>query len=389
MIKRVVWIVLDSVGIGALPDADRFGDIGCNTLCNTLKATKVQLKNMENLGLGHIEGVFGINQVQQPFGNFGRCVELSEGKDTTVGHWEMAGVHSPKPLPTYPNGFPKEIMDEFERLTERKTLVNLPYSGTQVLDDYGKLHVETGALIVYTSADSVFQIASHEDVVPIQELYRYCEIARNLLQGEHAVARVIARPFVGVEGAFKRTPNRHDYSLSPPHTTVLDVVKKAGREVISIGKIEDIFNGQGITKSIHTKSNMEGIDLTIRTILEESEGIIFTNLVEFDSTWGHRNDVVGYANGLLAFDNKLPEIISALKETDVLIMNADHGCDPTTEGTDHTREYIPLLVYGKHLQHGVNLGTRQSFADIGQTIASLLGVEALSEGNSFLDSIVK
>jgi len=389
MIKRVVWIVLDSVGIGALPDAERFGDKGCNTLCNTINATHVELKNMERLGIGHIEGVFGLNQVKNPIGNFGRCIELSEGKDTTVGHWEMAGVHSPKPLPTYPNGFPKEIMDEFERLTGCKTLVNLPYSGTKVLDDYGKLHMETGALIVYTSADSVFQIASHEDIVPLEELYRYCEIARNILQGEHAVARVIARPFNGVEGAFKRTSNRHDYSLSPPNTTVLDLVKKAGLEVISIGKIEDIFNGQGITKAIHTKNNMEGIDITIKTLSEETEGIIFTNLVEFDSTWGHRNDVVGYANGLLAFDTKLPEILASLKETDVLIMNADHGCDPTTEGTDHTREYIPLLVYGKQLQQGVNLGTRQSFADIGQTIAALLGVEALSEGNSFLDCIVK
>lgn len=389
MTKRIIWIILDSVGVGALPDAKRFGDSGCNTLCNTLAATQIKLSHLEELGVGHIEGVFGIEKVEKPIGAYGRCAELSEGKDTTVGHWEMAGIHSPNPLPTYPKGFPKSIIDQFEKMTGRKTLVNLPYSGTKVLDDFGKKHMESGDLIVYTSADSVFQIAAHEEIVPLELLYNYCEMARNLLTNEHAVARVIARPFVGSEGAFKRTANRHDYSLSPPGVTVLDQVKKAGREVISIGKIEDIFNGKGITKAIYTKSNIDGIDATIKAIQQQSEGIIFTNLVEFDSTWGHRNDILGYANGLLTFDKKLPEILMNLKDTDVLIINADHGCDPTTPGTDHTREYIPLLVYGKQLRQGVDLGTRKTFADIGQTIADLLEVEKVTEGNSFKTLIVK
>lgn len=389
MINRVIWIVLDSVGIGALPDAERFNDSGCNTLCHTLQATKVRLYNLESLGLGKIEGAFGILTTEEPKGSFGRCAELSDGKDTTVGHWEMAGIHSPSPLPTYPNGFPDEIVEEFERRTGRKILVNLPYSGTKVLDDFGKAHMESGDLIVYTSADSVFQIAAHEEIVPLHQLYTYCEIAREILVGKHAVARVIARPFVGTEGAFKRTPNRHDYSLSPPGITVLDNIKKAGRNVIGIGKIEDIFNGVGITESIHTNSNAHGIETTIQKMEESSSGLIFTNLVEFDSTWGHRNDIEGYAQGLKYFDEQLPRIISAMKEDDVLIMNADHGCDPTTPGTDHTREYIPLLICGKKINKGINLGTLSTFADIGQTIADLLGTEPVSEGVSFKAKILK
>lgn len=383
MINRVIWIVLDSVGIGALPDSERFGDVGCNTLCNTLSATRTKLENLEKLGLGHIEGTFGIEAVEAPIGCFGRCVELSEGKDTTVGHWEMAGIHSPKPLPTYPNGFPQAIIRMFEERTGRKVLVNLPYSGTEVLNDYGAEHMRSGDLIVYTSADSVFQIAAHEEVVSLDELYRYCEIAREILTGEHAVARVIARPFIGEEGDFKRTANRHDYSLSPPGVTVLDQLKNAGRDVIGIGKIEDIFNQQGLTRSKHTKSNIHGIEVMLEAIKEESNGLIFTNLVEFDSSWGHRNDVIGYANGLKVFDHALNAILTEMRDDDVLVINADHGCDPTTPGTDHTREYIPIIVYGKQIKSGINLGTRKTFADIGQTIADLLGVDPLNEGNSF------
>lgn len=381
--KRVIWIILDSVGIGALPDADKFGDVGSHTLCNTVNATSITLPNLEKLGIGHIEGVECLHKVQKPLGSFGRCNEKSNGKDTTVGHWEMAGVHSPNPLPTYPNGFPDEIMIPFSEKTGRKWLANKPASGTDILDELGEEHMKTGALIVYTSADSVFQIAAHEKVVPVEELYRYCQIARELLSGEHGVARVIARPFIGKPGAFERTANRRDFSLSPPGVTVLDQVKKAGKSMVAVGKIEDIFNGQGVTEAIHTKDNMDGVDQTLHYMKTVEEGLIFTNLVQFDSHWGHRNDVIGYANGLVEFDNRLPEILHSMHEDDILVINADHGCDPTTPSTDHSREYIPLLVYGKQVKPGVDLGTRTTFADIGQSIADLLDVDPINEGTSF------
>jgi len=303
MIERIIWIVLDSVGCGELPDAKEFGDVGANTLGNVVKATNIKPTNLKKLGLFNIDGVNCLDGSDAPIGNFGKCNEVSNGKDTTVGHWEMAGVSSPYPLPTYPNGFPKDIMDEFERLTGRKTVANKPSSGTGILDELGAHHIETGDLIVYTSADSVFQIAAHEDIVPIQKLYDYCAIARKLLIGEHAVARVIARPFIGKPGAYVRTANRRDISIDPPKETVLDKIKAANLDVIGVGKIEDIFNNKGITEAIHTKDNMDGVDHTIRYMKENSKGLIFTNLVEFDSSWGHRNNVEGYGKGIMDFDD--------------------------------------------------------------------------------------
>lgn len=389
MINRVIWIVLDSVGCGELPDAERFGDVGANTLCNTINATGILPKNLQKLGLFNIEEVNCLQGAKEPIGAFGKCMEVSEGKDTTVGHWEMAGVSVRKALPTYPNGFPQDIIKAFEAKTGRKVVANKPASGTGILDELGQHHIETGDLIVYTSADSVFQIAAHEEVVNIEELYRYCEIARDLLVGEHGVARVIARPFIGQPGNYTRTANRRDYSLSPTSDTVLDKIKEAGQEVIGVGKIEDIFNHQGITQALHTHDNMDGVDQTIKFMQEDNKGLIFTNLVEFDSAWGHRNNVQGYADGIMDFDNRLPEIFENMKDSDVLIINADHGCDPTTEGTDHTREYIPVLAYGKEVKSGVNLGIRRTFADIGQTVGDLLQVEKLEEGTSFKNEIVK
>lgn len=388
MINRVVWIVLDSVGVGALPDADKFGDVGSHTLDNTLNQTGVKLPNMKKLGLGNIEGVKSVGVEANPIGAYGRSLELSNGKDTTVGHWEMAGVHSANSFPTYPNGFPAEIMDEFSAKTGRGWLANKPASGTAILDELGEEHMKTGDLIVYTSGDSVFQIAAHEEIVPIEELYKYCDIAREMLKGEHAVARVIARPFVGEPGHFTRTANRRDYSLSPWEDTVLDKMKKAGMNVIGVGKIEDIFNHCGITEALHTKDNMHGVDVTLDYMKTVKEGLIYTNLVEFDSTWGHRNNVKGYAQGLVDFDNRLPEIMEAMTENDLLIINADHGCDPTTASTDHSREYIPIVVYGKGMKQNVDLGTRTTFADIGQTIADIFGVEAVVDGVSFKDEIL-
>lgn len=389
MINRVIWIILDSVGVGELPDASKFGDEGSHTFDNTVNATGVKLPNLKALGMGNIQGVNSLGEESSPIGNYGRSAELSNGKDTTVGHWEMAGIHSPHSFPTYPNGFPKEIMDEFSQKTGRGWLGNKPASGTAILDELGPEHMETGKLIIYTSGDSVFQIAAHEDIVPIDELYRYCDIAREMLKGDHALARVIARPFVGEAGKFVRTANRRDYSLSPPADTVLDLLKADGQHVIGVGKIEDIFNKQGITEALHTKDNMHGVDVTLDYMKSHKSGLIFTNLVEFDSAWGHRNNVKGYAGGLVDFDNRLPEIMESMTDQDILIINADHGCDPTTASTDHSREYIPLLVYGKDLKAGVDLGTRTTFADIGQTIADILGVKPLEEGTSFKGDITK
>ncbi|MCY6371036.1 phosphopentomutase [Clostridium ganghwense] len=388
MIDRVIWIVLDSVGMGALPDAEKYGDVGSNTIGNISKALGgLKLPNMEKLGLGNIEGIKGLNKVENPIGCYSRFEEMSDGKDTTTGHWEMAGIYSENPFPTYPNGFPKEVVDAFESAIGRKMIANKPASGTAIIEELGEEHVKTGNPIVYTSADSVFQIAAHEEVISVEELYKMCETARNILTGDHAVARVIARPFVGEPGNFVRTANRRDFSLTPPHDTVLDILKKNNLNVMAVGKIEDIFSGQGVTEAVHTKDNMNGVDETLNYIKEDKKGLIFTNLVDFDMKWGHRNDVEAYGKGLEAFDARLPEILKAMKDTDILFITADHGCDPTMPGTDHSREYVPFLAYGKALKSNVNLGTRTTFADMGQTVAEIFSVEPIKNGESFLDKV--
>lgn len=390
MVNRVALIVLDSVGIGELPDAHEYNDEGSNTLGNIAKTLKeFKLPNLENLGLGNIEGVNEFKKVENPIGSFGRSLEMSKGKDTTTGHWEISGIILEKAFPTYPNGFPKEVLDEFEKRIGRKTIGNKPASGTAIIEELGDEHVKTGCPIVYTSADSVFQIAAHEEVIPLDELYKMCQIARDILQGEHGVGRVIARPFIGTSGNYKRTPNRRDFSLQPFRKTILNYIKDNKMDVCAVGKIEDIFGGYGVTKAVHTKNNMDGVDKTIEYLKEDTEGLIFTNLVDFDMQYGHRNDVEGYANALKDFDNRLPEIIENLKDEDVLIITADHGCDPTTPSTDHSREYIPILVFGKSLKQGVNLGTRKTYADIGKTIAELLKIDADIAGESFAKEILK
>lgn len=388
--SRVIWMVIDSVGIGALPDSEKFGDVNVNTLGNIVKAYKdIQLPNMIKLGLSNIDGIDSLDSIDNPIGSFGRASEVSKGKDTTTGHWEMTGVLVETPFKTYENGFPKEIIDEFERKTNRKVIGNKPASGTAILDELGEQQMKTGEVIVYTSADSVFQIAAHEEIIPLEELYKMCEIAREIMMGENAVARIIARPFVGKPGAFERTSNRRDYSLSPFEDTVLDTIKKSKLDVIGVGKIEDIFNKQGITEAIHTKDNMDGVDQTINYMKKENKGLIFTNLVDFDSKYGHRRDVEGYKKALEEFDARIPEIIDNMKDDDILIINADHGNDPTYKGTDHTREYIPVLVYGKNINKGYNLGTRKSFADIGATVADILNVDLPKHGESFKSEIMK
>lgn len=388
--SRVIWMVIDSVGIGALPDSEKFGDVNVNTLGNIVKAYKdIQLPNMIKLGLSNIDGIDSLDSIDNPIGSFGRASEVSKGKDTTTGHWEMTGVLVETPFKTYENGFPKEIIDEFERKTNRKVIGNKPASGTAILDELGEQQMKTGEVIVYTSADSVFQIAAHEEIIPLEELYKMCEIAREIMMGENAVARIIARPFVGKPGAFERTSNRRDYSLSPFEDTVLDTIKKSNLDVIGVGKIEDIFNKQGITEAIHTKDNMDGVDQTINYMKKENKGLIFTNLVDFDSKYGHRRDVEGYKKALEEFDARIPEIIANMKDDDILIINADHGNDPTYKGTDHTREYIPVLVYGKNINKGYNLGTRKSFADIGATVADILNVDLPKNGESFKSEIMK
>ena len=389
MINRVIWVVLDSVGMGEMPDAARFGDVGSNTLGNVSKAVGgLKIPNMSKLGIGNIDGMINIDKVERPIGAYARLAELSDGKDTTIGHWEMIGIHSAKAFPTYPDGFPKEIIDEFIRLTGVKGILgNCVASGTEIIERLGEEHVETGCPIIYTSADSVFQIACHEDVISIEELYKMCQIARNLLVKEHAVARVIARPFEGKEGSFERTSNRRDFSLKPPAENLLVYMQNAGLDVIAVGKIEDIFDKEGITEAVHTKDNQDGIEKTLEYMKENNRGVIFTNLVEFDMKWGHRNDVAGYASGIEAFDSQLPRILDLMKEDDVLIINADHGCDPTTASTDHSREYVPLLIYGKSLKENINLGTGKTFANIGQTIAEIFELKSLNIGESYLNKI--
>ena len=386
MSKRVFIIVLDSCGCGEMPDAYKWHDEGSNTLGVIRKNKNFNCPNLIDMGLFNIETVGG--GIDKPTGSFARLKEESMGKDTTIGHWEIAGLVSEKPFPTYPNGFPKDIIEQFENKTGRKTLCNKPYSGTEVIKDYGEEHIKSGALIVYTSADSVFQIAAHEDVVPVQELYRYCEIAREILQGEHAVGRVIARPFNG-SYPFTRTANRHDFSLVPPKNTMLDLLKKEGLATISVGKIYDIFAGKSVSESNRTSSNHEGMEVAINIQKRDFEGLCFVNLVDFDMKYGHRNDIDGYALAMTDFDIQLKEFEKGMKDDDVLIITADHGCDPATPSTDHSREYVPMLIYGKHIKSGVDLKTRNTFADISATILDYFGVDKKdTKGTSFLKEVL-
>lgn len=386
--KRIFLIVLDSLGIGELPDSADFSDVGANTLKSISHSDKFNIPTLKSLGLAEIDGQNYLGANEKPLGAYARMREVSRGKDTTIGHWEIAGLISPEPLPTYPNGFPSEIITEFERLTGRRVICNKPYSGTDVIRDYGREHIETGALIVYTSADSVFQIAAHEDVVPCEKLYEYCKMARTILRGSHAVGRVIARPFNGVYPNYRRTAGRHDFSLEPPGRTMLDAIKEAGGDVIAVGKITDIFAGRGITRTLLSKSNDEGMELTRNLIGEKFTGLCFTNLVEFDSVYGHRNNADGYAEALSRADAQIADFMKHMKEDDVLMITADHGCDPGDISTDHTREYTPLLIYGDSIK-SVNLGTRESFSDIAATVCEILGVDFETSGKSFANIILK
>ena len=376
-VKRIFLIVLDSVGIGEAPDAADFGDAGSNTLAAAAASRFFDLPELGRLGLFNIDGVSCRPAAAEPEGSFARMTERSKGKDTTIGHWEIAGVISPRPLPTYPNGFPPEVIEAFRQKTGRGVLCNRPYSGTEVIRDYGREHLETGALIVYTSADSVFQIAAHESIVPPEQLYEYCRIARELLQGEHGVGRVIARPFEG-EWPFVRTPRRHDFSLEPPSETMLDRIKAAGLDVIAVGKIHDLFAGRGDTEHIFTSGNTDGIAQAIALAKRPFHGLCFVNLVDFDMLYGHRNDPDGYARALTEFDRALPKLLAGLGEGDVLMITADHGCDPATPSTDHSREYTPWLIAGPAVRPGVNLGTLPTFADISATVLDAFGLPVLA-----------
>jgi len=388
-ISRVTLIVLDSAGVGALPDADRYGDEGTNTFFHCAKETGgLYMPNMARLGLGNILDLPGVPPAAQPAGAYGKMAELSPGKDTTTGHWEIAGLILDRPFPLYPNGFPPELVNVFEERIGRSVLGNKPASGTVIIEELGPEHMRTGCPIVYTSADSVFQIAAHEEIIPLEELYRLCGIARELLTGEHAVGRVIARPFTGQPGSFHRTAGRHDYSLVPTGPTLLDMLIERDLAVLAVGKIEDIFAGKGITRAVHTVDNMDGVDQTIKMMQGSERGLIFTNLVDFDMVYGHRNNVRGYADALEAFDRRLPEILSFLRNDEVLIITADHGCDPTTPGTDHTREYVPLLASGAPVSPGINLGTRETFADLAASIAEMFGF-GMPSGRSFARQILK
>lgn len=389
MSKRVFLIVLDSVGIGEMPDSAEYGDEGSNTLAACATSDKFNVPTLRELGLFNIDKVGCGNAAETPMGSYCRLAEASKGKDTTIGHWEIAGIISEKPLPTYPNGFPKEILDKLTAATGRNILCNKPYSGTAVLDDYGKEHMESGALIVYTSADSVLQIAAHEEIVPVDELYRYCQAAREIMCGEHGVGRIIARPFLGAPGSFTRTSNRHDFSLVPPATTLLDVLCKNGMDSIGVGKINDIFAGKGISSFVRTKSNSDGMNRAMEYETQDFHGLCFINLVDFDMVYGHRNNVEGYAAALTEFDKQLSEFLPLMKEEDILIITADHGCDPSTPSTDHSREHTPMLITGNSIRHGVNLGTQTGFCNIAATIAEYLGVAAEFKGNSFLGKVLR
>lgn len=388
--KRVFLIVLDSFGIGAMPDAESFGDVGVNTLGACATSQKLDIPNMTAAGLGNIDGVTCLHKAAAPTGAFARLRESSMGKDTTIGHWEIAGVVSPQPLPTYPQGFPQEVLDAFQQATGRGWLCNKPYSGTDVIRDYGQEQLDTGKWIVYTSADSVFQVAAHEELIPLEELYDACHKAREILRGPHGVGRVIARPYVGnAKEGFRRTANRHDYSLEPPHKTMLDAIKAAGLDSIAVGKIHDIFAGQGDTEFVYNKSNADGMAHTDHYAAQDFHGLCFVNLVDFDMQFGHRRDVDGYANALTEFDNWLGHFVKTLGQEDLVLITADHGCDPAyTATTDHTREYVPLLALGSQVRPG-SLGTRASFADIAATVTELLGVPYETTGKSFAKELLR
>jgi phosphopentomutase len=386
--NRVCLMVLDSAGIGEMPDAAEWGDAGADTLGHILESRKVNLPNLQRLGLGNIRPLSGLSAIDQPDGSYGKCTLKSDGKDTTTGHWEMAGIILQQGFPTYPNGFPPHIIDKFVSEAQVPGILgNVPASGTEIIKQLGEEHVRTGKPIVYTSADSVFQIAAHEEIVPIERLYEICETARRILHGDDEVARVIARPFLGSTAEnFKRTENRHDYAVPPPAGNLLPVLSEAGLDVVCIGKIASIYDSMGVTEDLTAKNNEQTVDQTINALNANSHGLIFSNLVDFDMLYGHRRDAEGYAKALERFDDRLPEVLAALRDDDLLIMTADHGNDPTKEGSDHTREYVPLLVYGKNARAGVDLGTRQSLSDIGQTIAGNFGLE-ISDGVSFLSEL--
>ena len=386
--KRVFLFVLDSFGIGAMPDSESFGDVGVNTLRSCATSPNLHIPNMRKLGLGNVDGVECLEKTEAPTGAFCRLSEASMGKDTTIGHWEIAGIVSPSPLPTYPEGFPEEVLKPFRAATGRGVLANAPWSGTEVIEKYGDEHVRTGDLIVYTSADSVFQIAAHEEIIPPEQLYEYCRIARKILRGKHGVGRVIARPFIGTSGNYKRTSNRHDFSLEPPAKTLLDALCEAGQASLGVGKIYDIFAGQGTTEHVYNQSNTNGMEHAMRYAEQDFKGLCFVNLVDFDMLYGPRRNIEGYAQALNEFDAWLPGFMEKLGEDDVVMITADHGCDPGyTATTDHTREYVPLLIAGKKVRPG-SLGTRYSFADIAATVAELLGVEYACPGKSFAEEIL-
>jgi len=387
--RRIFLIVLDSFGIGYEPDAGLYGDVGSNTLHTIAKSAKFTAPMMLKLGLFNIDGVGELFKEPLPFGIYGRLQEQSIGKDTTVGHWEIAGIISERELPTYPNGFPDEVIEQFKQATGKDILCNLPYSGTDVLRDYGKQHIETGKLIVYTSGDSVFQIAAHEEIVLVENLYEYCRFARKILAGKHEVGRVIARPFRGEYPEFYRTENRHDFSLIPPGPTVLDALEQAGYDTYGIGKISDIFARKGILHTQPTRNNADGMQILLEMQKKSFSGLCFVNLVDFDMLYGHRNDVDGYANAISKFDQFLKGFIEQMQEKDILMITADHGCDPGYPGTDHTREYVPFLAYGKELHQGISLGTRKSFSDIAATIQDIFNIEIITQGKSFKQIILK
>ena len=391
-VKRVILMVMDSLGVGALPDAEKYGDKGADTLGHIADrmGDGFKIPELSKLGFGNIEAAAGGRfRTEKPEGSFCRLMEKSAGKDTITGHWEIAGIETKIPFKTYPDGFPKEFIAEFEKEIGREVIGNYPASGTEIIETLGDEHEATGKPIIYTSADSVLQIAANTDVIPLAELYEICEKARALLQGDWACGRVIARPYVKENGKRVRTSDRHDYAVAPPEDTLLDKVEKAGKTVYAVGKIRDIFDGKGVTESVHTVSNMDGVDKTVEAMEKDFAGFIFTNLVDFDSMYGHRRNPEGYGQAIMDFDGRLPEIKAAMKPGDVLMLCADHGNDPVHSGTDHTREHIPLVVYGEAIKAGVNLGTRKSFADIGATIAEMLGAEATSIGESFAKEILK
>ena len=384
--KRVFLIVLDSVGAGALPDAEKFGDLGANTLLSVSRSNQFHIPHLKAMGLGNIQGLSFLGPHETPIAAYGRLGERSLGKDTTIGHWELAGVVSPEPLPTYPNGFPEEILEPFRQSTGRQVLCNKPYSGTEVIRDYGKEHLESGALIVYTSADSVFQIAAHEELIAPEKLYEYCRVARKILTGKHGVGRVIARPFIG-DWPYTRTTNRHDFSLEPPAETVLDALKKQGRTVLAVGKINDIFAGRGVTESIPIHGNTHGLEVAMDCADRDFHGLCFINLVDFDSLYGHRQDPDGYAKALTEFDAWLPGFLSKMGQDDLVMITADHGCDPSDRSTDHTREYVPVLIWGKQVKPK-DLGTGSTFCRVAATVAEALGVEYPCPGESFMKEIL-